>query len=86
MHPNPGKERRDTWWDCRPWGRRARFHLCLRQGAGRQFAWLEADSCKVALSRPTHAVATGTPAKYAGAGREPLGAKRKEELGDGMRT
>jgi hypothetical protein len=58
----------------------------VRQGAGRQFAWLEADSCKVALSRPTHAVATGTPAKYAGAGREPLGAKRKEELGDGMRT
>ena len=37
-----------AWWES------ARFHLCLRQGAGKQFAWLEFDSVKVALSRPTH--------------------------------
>jgi hypothetical protein len=28
----------------------ARFHLCLRQGAGRQFAWLQVDSVKATLS------------------------------------
>jgi hypothetical protein len=22
------------WWDCRPWGRRARFHLCLPKDIG----------------------------------------------------
>jgi hypothetical protein len=75
MHLNPGKERRDTWWDCRPWGRRARFHLCLRQGPGKQFVWLEVGSGKAVLSRPAHASATGTPAKYAGAGRKPLGGR-----------
>src|SRR5688572_1335691 len=48
MHPNPGKVRRDTWWES------ARFHLCLRQGAGRQFPRLEVDSAKMAFSRPTH--------------------------------
>jgi hypothetical protein len=32
----------------------ARFHLCLRHGAGRQFAWLGVGSGKMALSRPTH--------------------------------
>ena len=44
----------------------ARFHLCLRQGAGKQFAWLGADSVKVTLSHPAHqpspgCFATGTP-------------------------
>ena len=47
------------WW-CRPtprapdWWESARFHLCLRQGAGRQFVWLEAGSVKMAviLSHP----------------------------------
>ena len=55
MHPNPGKERRDTWWDAS----QARFHLCLRQGAGRQFAWLEVGSVKVASSRPAHQPPSG---------------------------
>jgi len=36
------------------WWVSARFHLCLRQGAGWQFAWLEAGSGKMALSYPTH--------------------------------
>ena len=38
----------------------ARFHLCLRHGAGRQFAWLEVGSVKTALSRPTHQPVTHT--------------------------
>jgi hypothetical protein len=38
----------------RRWWESARFHLCLRQGAGRQFAWLEAGSNKIALSHPAH--------------------------------
>ena len=36
------------WWES------ARFHLCLRQGAGKQFAWLGVDSVKVAFSRSAH--------------------------------
>ena len=32
----------------------ARFHLCLRQGAGKHFSWLEVGSVKMALSHPTH--------------------------------
>ena len=39
------KRARDSWDS-------ARFHLCLRQGAGGQFAWFEADSVKKALSCP----------------------------------
>ena len=39
-----------------------RFHLCLpkehrddvQQGAGRQFAWLDAGSVKISLPRPAH--------------------------------
>jgi hypothetical protein len=32
----------------------ARFHLCLWQGAGKQFAWLEVDFVRAASSRPAH--------------------------------
>ena len=35
-----------------PAARQARFHLCLRQGAGRLFSWLEVGFVKAALSRP----------------------------------
>ena|SRR5215207_858217 len=53
MHPNP-KEHRGRWWES------ARFHLCLRQGAGRQFAWLGVGSVKSALSCPAHQRVTHT--------------------------
>jgi hypothetical protein len=47
--------------------RSARFHLCLRQGAGKQFVWLEVGSVKVrCLIPPT----SGYP--LTGTGREPL--------------
>ena len=36
------------------WYDSPRFHLCLRQGAGRQFSWLKVGSGKAALSRPAH--------------------------------
>ena len=54
LNPKPcdGKkrptQRAPDWWES------ARFHLCLRQGAGRHFAWLEVGSGKAALSCPTH--------------------------------
>jgi len=45
-----------------------RFHLCLRYGAGKQFAWLEVGSGKMALSRPAHPRVTHTvrPLEIAG--------------------
>jgi len=43
-----------AWWDS------PRFHLCPRQGAGKQFPRLQVGSGKVALSRPTHQRVTQT--------------------------
>jgi hypothetical protein len=54
MHPIPGRapgphlhlaQVQVWWWDCRPWGRRARFQaVCVAQ----------AGSAKMALSRLAH--------------------------------
>jgi hypothetical protein len=51
-------QRAPDWWES------ARFHLCLRQGAGRQFAWLGVDSVKAALSHPTHQQVTPTVSSH----------------------
>ena len=48
VQPTPGRAPGLSWWES------ARFHLCLRQGAGKLFAWLEAGSVKIAFSRPGH--------------------------------
>jgi len=54
VHPTPGRTPGLSWWES------ARFHLCLRQGAGKQFPRLQVGSGKVALSRPTQQRVTQT--------------------------
>jgi dihydrofolate reductase len=50
--------------------RSARFHLCVGQGAGRQFVWFEVGTVKMALPRPTHQRVSH---KDRGTSRKPLG-------------
>jgi hypothetical protein len=52
--PDPLQSAQGPWW----W-ESARFHLCLRLGAGRQFLWLKPGSVKAAFSRPTHQPSPG---------------------------
>jgi hypothetical protein len=59
VHPIPGKAPGPRWWDCRPWGRRARFTASFR---GLKLV----PSNKVALSRPTHQPSSPSPGRSAG--------------------
>jgi hypothetical protein len=58
MHPIPGKVRRGYSGGTAFRGDGVRVF--------KQLAWLEGGSAKVALSRPTHANATGIPQEHAG--------------------